>query len=987
MKHLFLTLLLCAVSVMPTLAQVRGGIISGTVQDQQGGVLPGASVTAQGLDATIAVTTIADGTYHFLDLAPGPYKVTAGLTGFSTVVRDNIIVAVGRTVDVPLTLNVAAQAETIEVTGAAPMIDETVSGTAANFTIAELISIPTSRDPFALMRGVPGVLLDQVNVGGNETGQQAIVFGKGTRQQDTTWTIDGVEITDMGAPGQSPTYFNFDNFEEIRVATAGNEITARTGGVGINLITKRGTNRYHGGIRGYLSNNSMESSNVPAELKALATPITPENADHTLQTSDWGFDLGGPLMRDRAWFYASMSRQDIRIFKRSTKAEDRTRLNNPQVKVNWQATKKDLVNFLFFNGFKVKSGRSNTANASTFEAFEATLHQDNAYADNPLHGLFKIGDDRVVNSNMFLSAAYAYYNTGIKLTPEGGLDAQAGRNVALSRAYGSTVQTLQLRPQHSVTVNANNFARAFGASHNIKYGVGYRKVLSQTQVEWPGNGILGIVQAQDAAGNPTDLRAQVFRQTNGANLVKYLDFYVGDTLSFGRATIDAGVRYDKEWGEALASTTDGSKAFPTAIPGVIFPGYKSPFTWKNFSPRGGLSYVFDAEAKTVGRASYSRFAAQLAPSTVGTRNTSTGSTPGNATYRWTDLNGDRFAQADEVDLTQQIGNSAGGFNSANPTALAPSPNVLDPDLKAPVTQTFVAGLERELRPNLAVMVDYTYNRTSDLFGNMTANITPRVGVPLSAYVAGPTLTGTLPDGTAYSVPTFMPTGVTAGNITTNVPGYYIDYHGLEVHVVKRLSNRWMGRLALSFNNSREHFKAVEGRYNTNGNPTGTPAEPLIDGGQYAPTQSVSTGIFMNAKWQMNANAMYQAPYGIEIAANLFGRQGYPLPIYRGGITLGSDQNQNILVSPRLDSFRLANVWDTDLRFAKNVNVPAGSQMLNVRIVGDIFNLFNANTELVRTSNIGGLGTNGALAAPAATFGVLSKNLSPRIVRVGLVVGF
>ena len=380
----------------PTLAQVRGGSISGTVEDQQGGVLPGASVTAQGVDATIAVTTIADGTFHFLDLAPGPYKITAGLTGFSTVVRDNIIVVVGRNVQLSFSLNVAGQVETIDVTGAAPIIDETVTGTAANFTRSELTNIPTSRDPFALMRGVPGVLLDQVNVGGNETGQQAIVLGKGTRQQDTSWTIDGVEITDMGAPGQSPTYFNFDNFEEIQVSTAGGDISQRTGGIGINLITKRGTNQFRGGFRGYLSNDAMEASNVPDELKALATPVTPETADHTLQTSDWGFDFGGPLVRDKAWFYASMSRQDIRIFKRSTKAEDRTKLNNPQVKVNWQATKKDLINFLYFNGFKIKDGRTNPANATTIEEFEATHHQDNAYADNPLHGLFKIGDDRVI---------------------------------------------------------------------------------------------------------------------------------------------------------------------------------------------------------------------------------------------------------------------------------------------------------------------------------------------------------------------------------------------------------------------------------------------------------------------------------------------------------------------------------------------------------------------------------------------------------------
>src|SRR5262245_45088090 len=118
MKRLFLVTVLSLLSAMPALAQVRGGSISGAVTDQQGGVLPGASVTAQGVDATLVVTTIGDGTFHFVELAPGPYKVTAGIPGFSTVARDNIIVVVGRNVEVPFTLNVATQSETIDVSAA-----------------------------------------------------------------------------------------------------------------------------------------------------------------------------------------------------------------------------------------------------------------------------------------------------------------------------------------------------------------------------------------------------------------------------------------------------------------------------------------------------------------------------------------------------------------------------------------------------------------------------------------------------------------------------------------------------------------------------------------------------------------------------------------------------------------------------------------------------------------------------------------------------
>ena len=91
------------------------------------------------------------------------------------------------------------------------------------------------------MRSVPGVLVDRVNVGGNETGQQSNFVSKGTRPQDAVWAMDGVLITDMTLTGTSPTYFNWDNFEAVQVATAGQAITQQAGGPGINFIVKRGT--------------------------------------------------------------------------------------------------------------------------------------------------------------------------------------------------------------------------------------------------------------------------------------------------------------------------------------------------------------------------------------------------------------------------------------------------------------------------------------------------------------------------------------------------------------------------------------------------------------------------------------------------------------------------------------------------------------------------------------------------------------------------
>jgi hypothetical protein len=128
------------------------------------------------------------------------------------------------------------------------------------------------------------------------------------------------------------------------------------------------------------------------------------------------------------------------------------------------------------------------------------------------------------------------------------------------------------------------------------------------------------------------------------------------------------------------------------------------------------------------------------------------------------------------------------------------------------------------------------------------------------YAPGAPLTGTLPDGIDYSIRHFIPSAaaVTAGGggfVLANVPGYTIDYNGVEVSLVKRLSQRWMGRVGFSYNDSREHFSTVDGMYDTNGNPTRTVNEPLVDGGQHVPQASVGT--YLNAKWQFSANGMYQ----------------------------------------------------------------------------------------------------------------------------------
>jgi hypothetical protein len=348
-----------------------------------------------------------------------------------------------------------------------------------------------------------------------------------------------------------------------------------------------------------------------------------------------------------------------------------------------------------------------------------------------------------------------------------------------------------------------------------------------------------------------------------------------------------------------------------------------------------------------------------------------------AEYRWTDLNGDHFAQPGEVNTSQFLA-SGGGFNPANPTAVA-SANQIDPNYKAPRTYEIVAGFDRELMANLAVSVSYTW-RKMDRQGHR-----PRIGMTPADYIAQAPTTGTLPDGTPYSVVTFIPnpTLVAAGNsgrFQTNALGYHQNFNGVEFTLTKRLSNRWMARVGASYNDHTEDWDGAPYAVNedltggiSDGNPTRLDVDPLVPGGQVG-SRSAGSGsgdVFINAKWAVNANAMVQLPWNMEVAANLFGKQGTPYPIFRS-LALGLDGSQRVLISNTLDDERYANLWNLDVRLAKNFKFGRTGAVLTA----DLFNALNSNTELVRNRN-----------ATSTQFRLLTDNLSPRILRLGMRLTF
>jgi hypothetical protein len=232
-RALGLCLALTLGSVPTTLwAQASSGNIYGSVADASGAVLPGATVTLSGANTGGRTTASGvQGDFRFLNLDPGTYKLSVSMKGFGTINRD-VVVTTGQSVNLEFAMKVAGQSEEVTVTAETPVVDTHRVGTATTLTKEELAQVPQSRDPWAVLKTVPGVIVDRVNIGGNESGQQSGFASKGSLPSDTQWNLDGVVITDVNSNGASSSYYDFDAFEEINVTTGGGDLKVATGGIG-----------------------------------------------------------------------------------------------------------------------------------------------------------------------------------------------------------------------------------------------------------------------------------------------------------------------------------------------------------------------------------------------------------------------------------------------------------------------------------------------------------------------------------------------------------------------------------------------------------------------------------------------------------------------------------------------------------------------------------------------------------------------------------
>src|SRR6187200_2553340 len=306
-------LLLAVAIAAPAAAQVQTGIILVRAMADQGGMVPGVTITISSpvlVAGSMVGVTDAGGVYRFPSLVPGTYGIKLELSGFQTVNRENIVVLVGQTTPVDFGMKVATIAENVTVTGASPTVDTTSANVNVNLGEALIQGTPGGRDIWALVESkVPGLVISRPDVGGTSGGLQGTFSARGTTSAQNTSFLNGVNVGDPAAIGAAGFYYDFDAFDDIQVSTGAHDITVPTSGVFLNMITKTGGNKWNGVTTFTWTGDSLQGRNdTSPTLQKYGFRPSGNTSDFV---SDINLSAGGPLVKNKLRFFGSF--RDWRI--------------------------------------------------------------------------------------------------------------------------------------------------------------------------------------------------------------------------------------------------------------------------------------------------------------------------------------------------------------------------------------------------------------------------------------------------------------------------------------------------------------------------------------------------------------------------------------------------------------------------------------------------------------------------------------------------
>jgi hypothetical protein len=914
------------------------GNFTGTVTDEEGNGLPGVTATLYGgVIGEMTDISSAQGNYRFVGIPIGKnYKLKFELSGFKTEIREGYDLLIGATVTVDITMVMATIEEEVTVYSQSELIDPKTTTVAKNVTSQEIAQLPTSRNPWTVMALAPGMLIDREDVGGNESGQQSAYYGHGVADSDSTWRVDGANITDPSAIGAAPAYLNMNAYEELQISYGSNDITAQTGGVQLNFVTRRAGNQFSGMFHLYVEDEQYQLDNIDKADQANLLPGYESPGIYRLYM--YGADFGGPLWQDHLWFYGSWTVQDIDS-RTIVQTHDSTWLMSAYAKFSWQFG--DNMGTIFYSyDVKEKAGRTvwGAASQGPGTLFDQT-GPGSLYSANMQH----------VFGNLLVSLRGIITDGGFSLDPRGtdivnGInqgDPGDHWNISWAPYYyvsGSLYHYITDRNQIDVALDGNLFLEdVFGADHEWRFGVDYVTADTTSQTLYPNQ---VMTYEYSDFGYPFD----VFEpNTNGAFDVNFQRYsvYLSDTASFGDLTVMLGVRYDQEQGAHNAATSPafelvgfGYNPWPDYLGAKTVPAGEVDQKWQVISPRLSLTYDLGGEGVNVFKLSLARYGSQSGNSISGFV------WPLGVRYianLWFD-DGDGIPEPGEFVVSVPGVNSVwyGGFDRTDPYKNVSS-NQFDSDYNSPLVDELTFTYERKITDDFAASLSLFYKKRHNT--NWTKGIMEDGSIETAAnwFLAGNDPNLGQPYYERYEIP--------VASYRTNRKESYSRYIAASLVLKKRYSNNWMldASFTLSdwkmFRDPSEYFDQTNFDY--------------YNEGVVAPESGGSglSDIFVNARWEAKISGLYQLPYEINLSAIFMARDGYVIP-YFANFSRGSGLGTTSMYEggKKFGDDRLPMYWILNMGIEK---VFHPWERASVAIFADAFNITNNAITLKQEANLMG----------------------------------
>ena len=709
----------------PAIAAAQSAF-TGTVRDSSGAVLPGVTVEASSpvlIEGTRSTVSDSDGQYRITDLRPGVYTVTFTLPGFKQQRLEKVELRVDFVGTLNGTLEVGAIEEAITVTGASPTVDVSSNSKVEVMTAEILEQVPTGRTIQALAQLVSGVSLNVPDVGGSRAMQQTYMSTRGLTSANNIVTVDGLMVNGLDGDGAVQQYFNQAMMEEMSYQTSGAGADVSPGGVRMNIVPKDGGNRFSGSFFSAWTDKAWQGDNLTQDIIDRGL----RNGPGIDRIYDFNLAIGGPIKRDKLWFFTSgrmwsvdapvadtfrppsgTSYRNAVVGCRNGSLSCETGIDDQSIesallRLTWQISSKHKFSVYYD---EINKARGHGMNAGDDPDTASQIWT------SPRYNSAAAKYTGTWSNQLLAEAGYSFNYEEYVITNQPGVNKEAFSPEwfagASRRDQNFTTLTNGLANWGGRYPDRFNMMGALSyitGSHNIKAGIQYNWGPYVNTRET--NADLQQVYAGTTAPftNPVSVTIYNTPLRYQEKLLGDVGVFIQDSWALNRLTINTGLRWEYLKHE-VAEQQSGAGRW---VGERNFDAIPMP-TWKDFAPRIGVVYDLFGNSKTAIKASFNRynesrttqFAQKYNPLNLDPR-----------TLSWTDLNGDDIAQGVRGCTYQTAGCEINfGQLPANfgNRALA----TVDPDFQRTYNLEYTAGIQHEVLPRVSVAATFYRRQFYDL---------------------------------------------------------------------------------------------------------------------------------------------------------------------------------------------------------------------------------------------------------------------------------